>query len=125
MIPASGASAEAGGSGWPSGFALASPLRARIACVLAAVLLCGCEGRNGGPTRPRDAAAVVQGVTIGRTTVFDVERQFGVADEHPPDGALVYHLHAAGRDRRKDDRSEAVTLRFERGVLSKIYRARS
>ena len=103
-----------------------SPRLAAIACLLAAVVLCGCEGRNGGPTqRPRDAAAVVQGVTIGRTTVLDVERQFGIADEHPPDGALVYHLHAAGRDRRKDDRSEAVTLRFERGVLSKICRARS
>jgi hypothetical protein len=67
----------------------------------------------------------VQGVTIGRTTVFDVERQFGVADEHPPDGALVYHLRAAARDPGKDDRSEAVTLRFERGELSKICRARS
>jgi hypothetical protein len=94
--------------------------------MLAAVVLCGCEGRNGGPTqRPRDGAAVVRRVTIGRTTPYDVEREFGVADEHAPDGALVYHLHAAGRDPGKDDRSEAVTLRFERGVLSKICRARS
>ena len=94
--------------------------------MLVAVLLCGCEGRNGGPTRrPRDAAAVVKRVTIGRTTASDVERQFGAADEHAPDGALVYHLRAAGRDPGKDDRSEAVTLRFEHGVLSKICRARS
>jgi hypothetical protein len=59
------------------------------------------------------------------TTAYDVERQFGVADEHAPDGALVYHFHAAGRDPGRDDRTEAVTLRFERGVLSKICRARS
>jgi hypothetical protein len=105
-----------------------SPRLAPIACLLAAVVLCGCEGRNEdeGPTqRPRDAAAVVRRVTIGRTTAYDVERQFGVADEHAPDGALVYHFHAAGRDPGRDDRTEAVTLRFERGVLSKICRARS
>jgi hypothetical protein len=79
----------------------------------------------GATQRPRDGSAVVRRVQIGRTTADDVERQFGVADEHAPDGALVYHLHAAGRDSEKHDRSETVTLRFARGVLSKICRTRS
>lgn len=93
--------------------------------MLAAVALCGCGAGDAQPTqRPPDAAALVERVTIGRTTADDITREFGVADERAPDGALVYHLRAAGRDRGKADRGETVTLRFERGVLSRICRAR-
>jgi len=108
-------------SGFPSHLVRLTP----IACMLAAVLLCGCGAGDAPPTeRPRDAAALVARVAIGRTTADDITRQFGVADERAPDGALVYHLRDAGQDRGKRDRSETVTLRFERGVLSRICRAR-
>jgi hypothetical protein len=93
--------------------------------MLAGVVLCGCGAGDASPTqRPRDAAALVEHVTIGRTTAHDITQQFGVADERARDGALVYHLPAGGRDRGNADRGETVTFRFERGVLSRICRAR-
>jgi len=92
--------------------------------MLAAVTLCGCGGGDPPPAQRRDAATLVERVTIGRTTADAVEQQFGIADEHAPDGALVYHLPAAGHERGEGDRNETVTFRFERGVLSRICRAR-
>ena len=93
--------------------------------MLAAAVLCGCGAGDAPATqRPRDAAALVEHVTIGQTTADDITQRFGVADERAPDGALVYHLPASGRDRREGDRGETVTFRFERGVLSRICRAR-
>ena len=96
-----------------------------IACLLAAVVLYGCGAGDAQPTqRPRDAAALVDRVTIGRTTADDIMQQFGVADERAPDGALLYRMPVSSRERGKGDRSETVTFRFERGVLSRICRAR-
>jgi hypothetical protein len=120
------ASSEArGGRRVPSGFRSFVVRLTPIACMLAAVVLCGCGAGDAQPTqRPRDAAALIERVTIGRTTADDITQQFGVADERAPDGALVYHLPASSRDRGEGDRSETVTFRFERGVLSRICRAR-
>jgi len=91
------------------------------------VALCACARGNASQAqRPRHAAELVQHVSLGYTTAADVERQFGVADERPPDGSLVYRF-----ERRRDQGgmtvtdAETVTLRFERGVLSKVYRTRS
>jgi hypothetical protein len=119
-------SAEArGGRRLLSGFRSFLVRLTPIACMLSAVVLCGCGGGDAPATqRARDADALVERVKIGRTTADDITRQFGVADEHAPDGALVYHLRAAGQDRGKRDRSETLTFRFERGVLSRICRAR-
>src|SRR5262249_8192201 len=114
-----------GGHRLPSGFRSFLVRLTPIACMLAAVVLCGCGAGDAPPAqRPHDADALVERVTIGRTTADDVERQFGIADERASDGALVYHLRAAGHDRRAGDRSETLTFRFERGVLSRICRAR-
>jgi hypothetical protein len=95
--------------------------------VLSAAALCACERGNASQAqRPRNAVQLVQQVTIGHTTAADVERQLGAADERPPDGSLVYRF-----ERRRDHgagtvtETETVTLRFERGVLSKVCRKRS
>jgi hypothetical protein len=65
-------------------------------------------------------------VAVGQTTAADIEQRFGRADERPPDGSLVYRFRKAHHEgSRLDTETETVTLRFERGVLQKICRARS
>jgi len=97
-----------------------------IACLLAAAAFCGCEGDASPSRRPRGAADLVRQVTLGQTTQADIEQRFGLADERPADGSLVYRFLKRARDgARAGTETETVTLRFERGVLRRICRARS
>jgi hypothetical protein len=87
----------------------------------------GCEPGTAFPARrPTDAAQLVKQVSLGHTTAADAEALFGAADDHEPDGSLVYRFaRTRGRDERKSTEAETVKLRFEHGVLSKICRTRS
>jgi hypothetical protein len=101
--------------------------RALIALMLSAVILCGCQSGAASPSRrPPDAAELVRQVSLGRTTAPDVERQFGVADDRPADGSLVYQFaRTRGHGEPVRTETETVTLHFAHGVLSKICRTRS
>jgi hypothetical protein len=63
-------------------------------------------------------------VSLGQTTAADAERQFGLADDRPPDGSLVYRFTST-RSGEEAAATETVPIRFERGVLSRICRTRS
>jgi hypothetical protein len=100
---------------------------ALIALVVSGAASGGCHGGAVSQAQgPHDAVELVRHMSIGHTTAAEIEREFGAADERPPDGSLVYRF-----DRRRDQKvgagpeTETVTLRFERGVLSKICRTRS
>lgn len=98
-----------------------------MALVLSVAIMGGCDyGTASEPRRPRDAAQLVRELSLGQTTAADVERQFGVADDRPPDGSLIYRFASTGGGGEPaPTEMETVTLRFAHGVLSKICRARS
>ena len=97
-----------------------------LACLLAAAAVCGCARDVAQAQRPRNASDLVRQVAVGQTTAADVEQRFGLPDDRPPDRSLVYRFRAAPHDGpRVDTDTETVTLRFARGVLQKICRARS
>jgi hypothetical protein len=105
--------------------------------LIAGALLFGCEGESrtvltGHTVRARDLAKV----TIGRSTVADVERVFGPPDERAPDGSLVYRATAVRRSARRlggvplGSSEEVVSrrtakFRFADGILTQVCRERS
>jgi hypothetical protein len=99
-----------------------------IALVLASALggwSCG-RGEATSAGRPRDAAEAVRQVRLGQTTPSAIEQQFGAADQHAPDGALVYRFETTrrhGTEMRTE--VETVTFHFASGTLSKVCRTRS
>ena len=97
-----------------------------LACFLAAATICGCEREVSSSRRPRGASDLVRHMTVGQTTAADIEQRFGLPDDRPPDGSLVYRFRRVPHEgARGDTETETVTLRFERGVLQKICRTRS
>src|SRR4029453_11104480 len=96
-----------------------------MALVLCAATLCGCSqgtAPQSGPRRPRrGGAGVVARGSLGHTTADDAERQFGAPDERAGDGSLVYRFETVRRrGGQTRTETETVTLRFARGVGSKI-----
>ena len=100
-----------------------------LALVLCAATVCGCgqgTASQSGPQRPRAVADLVTQVSPGHTTADDVERQFGAPDERAGDGSLIYRFETVRRrGGQTRTETETVTLRFARGVVSKICRKRS
>jgi len=102
------------------------PSRLTLIACLAVAAVCGCARDASQSRRPRNASDLVRQVAVGQTTAADIEQRFGHADDRPPDGSLVYRFRTAPHEgARVDTDTETVTLRFERGVLQKICRARS
>src|SRR5262249_35698949 len=85
-----------------------------------------CEHGEAAPARPHNAADAVRQVRLGPTTASDLEQRFGAADEHAPDGALIYRFETARKhgDRMQTE-AETVTFRFTDGKLAKVCRTRS
>jgi hypothetical protein len=113
-----------------------SPASATLLAAVVAILA-GCEQDSqrlliGHAIRERDFSRV----TIGRSTVGDVEQVFGPPDEQAPDGSLVYLATAVRRSARSIagfswgseeevlERREA-RFRFADGVLVQVCRERS
>jgi hypothetical protein len=112
----------------PSGRASVSPRLTLIALALAsAVAGWSCERGEATPAgRPRSAADAVRQVRLGQTTPSAIEQRFGAADQHAPDGALVYRFETTrrhGAEMRTE--VETVTFHFASGTLSKVCRTRS
>jgi hypothetical protein len=85
-----------------------------------------CEHGAAAPARPRDAADAVRQVRLGQTTPSTLEERFGAADQHAPDGALIYRFETTrrhGSEMRTE--VETVTFHFASGTLSKVCRTRS
>lgn len=76
--------------------------------------------------RPSSATDAIRQVHLGQTTPSDLEQRFGVADQHAPDGALIYRFETTrrhGPEMRTE--IEIVTFRFAGGTLSKVCRTHS
>lgn len=97
---------------------------ALFGCLLAAVVLAGCDRSTATEIKPpRIPSDLHSHVKLGTTTPADVERLFGVPDQREADGALVYES-----ERRRPSGAverETTTFRFQGGVLSKVCQSRS
>jgi hypothetical protein len=97
-----------------------------------------------GTDRPADARAIrssdLRDLTLGTTSVAQIEQRFGEPDERAIDGALIYRWATVRRpdqslgfrtidatlgDGEQVVREESVKFQFAGGVLSKICRERS
>ncbi len=84
------------------------------------LLVVGCNGAaESALPAHRFPATVFKRLSLGATTPTDVERLLGAPDERGADGAMTYHAEVTSA---RGARSETVTFRFERGVLSKTCR---
>ena len=111
----------------PSGPASVSLRLILIALALASAMGgWNCEHGEATPARPRNATDAVRQVRLGQTTPSDLEQRFGAADEHAPDGALIYRFETTRRHGAETRTEvETVTFRFASGTLSKVCRTRS
>ena len=95
-------------------------VRAGAASVLALVAVACTHSADSAAHRRVVPATALAHVPLGTATPADVERLFGAPDERQSDGALVYRADVTKP--HGSARSETITFRFERGVLSRVCR---